>query len=134
MQFPQLNYLSARASALTRRGLQDKSTYPVLFHLFVLIWFFFFYHGVIYCLVQGSVNLLYLSVSANGMINGVLSCTCVRKFENSECRIKKAFGSENVGIVLTISFLALCRSFEAGSHQWRPPFTCDRVLGAEISL
>jgi len=77
--------------------------------------FFYFYHGVIYCLVQGSVNLLYLSVSANGMINGVLSCTCVRKFEHSECRIKK--GSENVEIVLTISFLALCHSFEAGSHQ-----------------
>lgn len=107
MQFPQLNYLSAKASALTRRELQDKSTYPVLFHLFVLMIFFFLYSGVIYCLVQGSVNLLYLSVSANGMINQVLSCACVRKFEHSECRIKNVFVSENVGIVLTISFLAL---------------------------
>lgn len=131
MQFPQLNYLSAKASALTRWGLQDKSTYPVLFHLCVLIWFCF-YHGVIYCSFQGSVILLYLS--ANNMIDRALSCACIMKFEHSMSRIKNAFGSENVGIVLTISFLALCRTHETGSHKWSPPFTCAGVLRVEMAL
>ncbi len=115
MQFPQLNNLSAKASALTRWGLKDKSTYPVLFHLFVIFFIFLFYHGVIYCSFQGSVILLYLS--ANNMIDRALSCAFIVKFEHSMCRIKNAFGSENVGIVLTISFLALCRAHETGSHK-----------------